>query len=227
MKINCIIIDDSPLAVDKLTNFVQASPDLHLWQSFTNAREALTFLRKQPVDLIFLDIQMEEMTGLDLLDQLTVKPHVVIVSAYGEYAVKGFDYAVTDYLLKPYSFSRFQQAIEKVAGEMEHRTPTDFLFIKTEYRMERIDFADILFIEGQGGYLRIVTSHSKIMTLQNFQTMESLLPADNFMRVHRSYIVALNKIDHIERNVIRIGKEHIPVGDSYREKLYRVLKIKD
>ncbi len=225
MKIKCIIIDDSPLAVDKLADFVQASPDLHLLQSFTNAREALAFLKSQPVDLIFLDIQMEEMTGLDLLDHLTVKPHVVIVSAYSEYAVKGFDYAVTDYLLKPYSFSRFRLAVEKVTSEMEYRTPANFMFVKTEYRMERVDFADILYIEGQGGYLRIVTSQSKIMTLQNFQTMESLLPADNFMRVHRSYIVALNKIEHIERNAIRIGKEHIPVGDSYREKLYRVLKI--
>ncbi len=227
MKINCSIIDDSPLAIDKLADFVQASPDLHLLQTFTNAPDALAFLRKQPVDLIFLDIQMEEMSGLEFLGHLAAKPHIVIVSAYSEYAVSGFDHAVTDYLLKPYSFSRFRQAVDKVISTMGHTTASGFMFVKTEYRMERVDFADILYIEGQGGYLRIVTTQTKIMTLQNFATMESLLPVDNFMRVHKSYIVALNKIEHIERNVIRIGREHIPVGESYRDKLYRTLKIKD
>jgi DNA-binding LytR/AlgR family response regulator len=227
MKINCIVIDDSLPAVEKLAGFIREMPGLQLLKSFNNGKEAIVFMKNAAIDLIFLDIQMEEMDGLELLEQLPFKPCVVIVSAYSEYAVKGYDYAVSDYLLKPYSFSRFKQAVEKVMDEIGSKPQKDFIFVKTEYRMERVDFADILYIEGQGGYLRIITTKSKIMTLQNFQTMESSLPLDNFMRVHKSYIVALNKIEQIERNRIRINKEQIPVGNSYREKLYHALKIKE
>lgn len=227
MKINCIVIDDSPLAVEKLEGFISEISDLQLLRSFNNGKEAIAFMKNAAIELIFLDIQMEEMNGLEILEQLPFKPSVVIASAYSEYAIKGFDYAVSDYLLKPYSFSRFKQAVEKVMNERGNKPQKDFIFIKTEYRMERVDFADILYIEGQGGYLRIITTKSKIMTLQNFHTMELLLPSDNFMRIHKSYIIALNKVEQIERNIIRIDKKQIPIGNTYREKLYHVLKIKE
>jgi len=158
---------------------------------------------------------------------LLYHPQIIIVSAYSQYAVDGFNYSVTDYLLKPYSFERFLKAIEKVQNDLGFKSQKDYMFVKTEYRMERINFSDILYIEGQGAYLRIITHKSKIMTLQNFRNMESLLPSDNFKRVHKSYLVALNKIDNIERNIIKIGEQRIPIGLSYREKLNKELRLND
>jgi DNA-binding LytR/AlgR family response regulator len=140
--------------------------------------------------------------------------------------VTGFDYSVTDYLLKPYSFERFLKAIDKVQTDQGVHPQKEYMFVKTEYRMERINFSDILYIEGQGAYLRIVTQKSRIMTLQSFQNMESVLPPDNFMRIHKSFIVAMNKIESIERNRIRIGDQHIPVGLSYRERFLKQLDVK-
>lgn len=224
MKINCIAVDDSLPAVEKLEGFIRQVPTLNLMKSFTNGIEAITFLGRHTVDLVFLDIQMEVLSGLQFIESLLNRPKIIIVSAYDKYAVKGFDYSVTDYLLKPYSFERFLKSVEKVQTELEIRQPRDYMFVKTEYRMERIDFSDILYIEGQGAYLKIFTIKSKIMTLQNFDNMEKLLPAGDFPRVHKSYIVNLRKIDSIERNRIRIGTEWIPVGPNYRERLNRILK---
>jgi DNA-binding LytR/AlgR family response regulator len=212
-------VDDNPLAVEKLEGFIRQMPLLNLHGSFSGGIEALAFLKSQPVDLVFLDIQMDQFTGLQFLESLQNRPKIIIVSAYGEYAVQGFEYAVSDYLLKPYSFERFLRAIDKVQHEFGNTSRKEYMFVKTEYRMERIDFADILYIEGQGAYLRIITAGVKIMTLMSFQAMEALLPPDRFMRVHKSYLVALDKIGSIERNIIRIGEERIPVGNSYREKL--------
>lgn len=225
MKINCIIIDDTPLAVEKLEGFIKQIPLLNLLQSFNGGIEAISFLKSNPVDLVFLDIQMEQFSGLQFIESLQNRPKIIIVSAYSQYAVNGFDYSVTDYLLKPYSFERFLRSIDKVQSDLEMNSPKDYIFVKTEYRMERINFSDILYIEGQGAYLRIVTLKSKIMTLINFQNMESLLPPDNFIRVHKSFIVAINKIENIERNIINIGKQHIPIGLSYREKFSKELRL--
>jgi two-component system, LytTR family, response regulator len=219
MTINCIVVDDNPLAVEKLEGFIRQMPLLNLLGSFSGGIEALTFLKSHSVDLVFLDIQMDQFTGLQFLGSLQNRPKIIIVSAYGEYAVQCFEYAVADYLLKPYSFERFLRAVDKVQHEPGNTSRKEYMFVKTEYRMERIDFSDILYIEGQGAYLRIITPGVKIMTLMSFQAMEALLPPDRFMRVHKSYLVALDKIESIERNIIRIGEERIPVGNSYREKL--------
>ena len=227
MPINCIIVDDTPLAVEKMEGFIGQLPVLNLLKSFNNGLEAIAFLHDNPVDLVFLDIQMEQFSGLQFLEALQNRPKIVIVSAYNQYAVKGFDYAVSDYLLKPYSFERFLKSVDKVQHELGFSVRKDYMFVKTEYRMERVDFTDILYIEGQGAYLRIYTPKAKIMTLSNFRNMESLLPADNFMRVHKSYIVALNKIESIERSIIKIGGQHIPVGQNYRDRLVRLLNIQE
>jgi len=221
--IRCIVIDDTPLAVEKLEAFIAQVPLLHHQQSFNNGIEAIVYMKTNPVDLVFLDIQMEQFTGLQFIEALQYRPKIVIVSAYSQYAVQGFNYNVTDYLLKPYSFERFLKAIDKVQAEMQLKTVKSYLFVKTEYRMERIDFSDILFVEGQGAYLRIVTRQAKIMTIQNFQNMEQMLPSDNFMRVHKSYIVAMDKIESIERNVIRIAGQRISIGKSYQNEFYRRL----
>jgi len=221
--IRCIVIDDTPLAVEKLETFIAQVPLLQLLQSFNNGIEAVMYMKTNPVDLVFLDIQMEQFTGLQFIEALHYRPKIVIVSAYNQYAVQGFDHNVTDYLLKPYSFERFLKAIDKVQAEMQLKTVKNYMFVKTEYRMERIDFSDILYIEGQGAYLRIVTLRAKIMTLQNFQNLEQILPSDNFVRVHKSYIVAINKIESVERNVILIAGQRIPVGKNYQNEFYRWL----
>lgn len=225
MKINCIVIDDTPLAVEKLEGFIKQIPHLNLLQSFNNGIEAISFIKTNPVDLVFLDIQMEQFTGLQFLESLQNPPNLIIVSAYSQYAVTGFDHAVTDYLLKPYSFERFLKAIDKVQLDTNVSNQNEYMFVKTEYRMERINFSDILYIEGMGAYLRIITPKSKVMTLQSFHNMESILPPDNFLRIHKSYIIALNKIESIERFRIKIGTEHIPVGLSFRERFMKKLNI--
>jgi two-component system, LytTR family, response regulator len=225
VSINCIVVDDTPLAVEKLEGFIKQVPHLNLLRSFYNGIEAISFMKTNPVDLVFLDIQMEQFSGLQFLDSIQNPPGIIIVSAYSQYAISGFDHAVTDYLLKPYSFERFLKAIDKVQAAREAELPKEYMFVKTEYRVERINFSDILYIEGKGAYLRIITPRTKIMTLQNFQQMENLLPANNFMRIHKSFIVALNKIESIERNRIRIGSELIPIGLSYRERFMNKLNI--
>lgn len=227
MSINCIVVDDTPLAVEKLEGFIRQVPHLNLLKSFNNGIEAISFIKTNPVDLVFLDIQMEQFSGLQFLDSLRSPPQIIIVSAYSQYAVSGFDHSVTDYLLKPYSFERFLKAIDKVKADLDFISQKEYIFVKTEYRMERVNFSDILYIEGKGAYLRIVTQKSKIMTLQSFQNMESLLPPDNFMRIHKSFIVALNKIESIERNRIKIGAELIPIGLSYREQFIKTINSTD
>jgi two-component system, LytTR family, response regulator len=226
MRINCIVVDDTPLAVEKLEGFINQTPQLNLLKSFNNGIEAISFMKDNSVDLVFLDIQMEQFSGLQFLESLQNLPKIIIVSAYSQYAVTGFDYSVTDYLLKPYSFERFLKALDKVQNDLEVKSQKEYFFVKTEYRMERINFSDILFIEGQGAYLKIVTLNAKIMTLQSFHNMENELPTDSFRRIHKSYIVALNKVDNIERNVVKIGDQRIPIGLSYREKFYQELRLK-
>ncbi len=225
MSINCIVVDDTPLAVEKLEGFIRQVPHLNLLKSFNSGIEAISFIKTNPVDLVFLDIQMEQFSGLQFLESLQNPPRIIIVSAYSQYAVSGFDHSVADYLLKPYSFERFLKALDKIQPDQGVQPQNEYMFVKTEYRMERINFSDILYIEGQGAYLRIVTQKSRIMTLQSFQNMECLLPSDNFLRVHKSFIVAMNKIESIERNRIRIGDQHIPVGLSYRERFMKKLNI--
>ena len=225
MRINCIIIDDTPLAVEILEGFVKQIPLLNLLESFNSGIEAISFMKINSVDLVFLDIQMEQFSGLQFLESLQNRPKIIIVSAYNQYAVDGFNYSVADYLLKPYSFERFLKAIDKVQNDLGIKMQKNYMFVKTEYRMERIDFSDILYIEGQGAYLRIVKQKEKIMSLMNFQNMEKLLPIDNFIRVHKSYIVAINKIENIERYIVKIGDQRIPVGASYRDKFNKELRL--
>ncbi len=221
--INCIIIEDTPLAVQKLEGFISRIPLLNLLQSFDNGLDALIFMQTHTVDLVFLDIQMEKLNGLQFLESIRSRPKIIIVSAYSQYAIHGFEHNVSDYLLKPYSFERFLKSIDKIQSELPVAQSKNYMFVKTEYRMERIDFQDILYIEGMGAYLRIVTCQTKIMTLQSFIQIEKQLPADQFHRVHKSYIVALDKIKSIERNVILIENERIPIGKSYVDEFYQFI----
>ena len=224
--IDCIIIDDTPLAVEKLEKFIAQVPFLHVSETFNNAMEAIVFIRTHPVDLIFLDIQMEEFTGLQFLEALHTRPQIIIVSAYGEYAVQGFEHDVSDYLLKPYSFERFLKAVDKVRTilQTEEKPARNYAFLKTEYRMVRVNFDDILYIESVGAYLHVITRANKIMTLLTFKQMGTLLPPDNFVRTHKSYIVALDKIENIERDMLKIADKRIPLSKSYRKDFYLKLQ---
>lgn len=222
MIINCIIIEDEPLALERAREFVQKISFLKLLQTFDNGLDAISFLKREPVDLIFLDIQMDEFSGIHLLESLSQRPAVIIISAFNEYAVKGFEFNVTDYLLKPYTFERFMQAAIKVYDHIKSSKKDfrGFIFIKTEYRLEKVFLENILFIEGMRDYRQIHTSEKKIMTLETFKELESKLPSNQFVRVHKSYLVSLNKIESIERDRIKIQKELIPISETYRENFY-------
>jgi two-component system LytT family response regulator len=228
MTINCIIVEDEPLALKRTKEYVKKISYLNLLQSFDNGFEAIGFLKNQHVDLIFLDIKMDELTGIQLLESLERKPFVVVTTAYSEYALKGYELNVLDYLLKPFSIERFIQAVEKVFDRLD-KTPNDnrdFFFIKTEYRIEKIFFQDILFIEGMRDYRCIQTNSKKILTLQTFTELVQELPKSKFCRVHKSYIVTLNKIDLIERNRIKIKDKFIPISETYREIFYARIGFK-
>jgi two-component system, LytTR family, response regulator len=232
MQINCIAIDDEPLAISKLKGFIGRIPELKLLEAFDNALEAMVWMKTNQTDLIFLDIQMEQLTGIQFLEATRTNSRIIVTSAYDRYAIKGFDLNVTDYILKPYSFERFVSAVNKVMEQLSGgltnkglpETHDDFIFVKTEYRLERIDLDQILYVEGMKDYLRIICIDKKIMTLQSFSKLEESLPAKKFCRVHKSYIVAIDKIKSIERNVIVIADRRIPVSNTYRDSFFSRIK---
>jgi two-component system, LytTR family, response regulator len=232
MTISCIIIEDEPLAAEKLEGFVKRSPYLELKDSFRSSLQGLKYIKENPVDLIFLDIQMDEMTGIELLESLSKKPLVILTTAYQEYALQGYELRVSDYLMKPFDFTRFLKSIDKVYEEFTLRTQTNddhnnSIFVKTEYRIEKVPIDTILYIEGMSDYLRIhATDGKQIMCLQKFASFEAVLPEKNFIRVHKSYLVAIDKINSIERSIIRLGEVRIPIGKTYQDMFFTLLSKK-
>jgi len=227
MKINCIVIEDEPLALKKIKEYIEQVDYLNFLQGFNDAVEALGYLKGNPVDLIFLDIRMKKLSGIQFLESLQKKPKVIITSAYDEYALKGYELDVADYLLKPFSFERFLMSVDKLYNQLngiKNILTNDYIFVKTEYRIEKVSLKDILYIQGMKDYLKIHTIDKKIMTLQTFKNLMEVLPTIDFQRIHNSYVVAISKIDNIERNRIRIGKDLIPISDSYKENFYKILK---
>lgn len=239
MKINCIAVDDEPLALDIISAYCEKVPFINLMKTFDNAIDLPEFLRTCPVDLIFLDIQMEGLTGIQFLRTLKEKPYIVLTTAYDNYAIQGFELDVADYLLKPISFERFFQGVNKVYERMlkdkgeansgaaqtlhqEESEPACF-FVKTETRMEKVDASDILYVEGMSDYWRIVTTKKRIMTLMNAKGLEDMLREPRFCRVHKSYFVAINKIEFIERKRIKIGNERIPVSETYQKHFFEII----
>ena len=227
MKINCIVIEDEPLALKKIVNFIHSVEYLHLLKAFDNALDAISFLKTQTINLIFLDIRMKKLSGIQFMEALQIKPKIIITSAYREYALKGFELEISDYLLKPFTFERFLKATEKVFHEIYDQNEAEkntFFFLKTENRIEKIEFDSILYIKGMRDYLQIVTDEKKRMTLQSFKNILSVLPENQFVRVHNSYIVSISKISSIEKNRIKIGNQLIPISDSYKESFYELLR---
>jgi two-component system, LytTR family, response regulator len=232
MQINCIAIDDEPLALSKLEAFIARVPGLNLLRTFDNAVEAISWLNENRIDMVFLDIQMEQLTGIQFLEATGLSCPIIITSAYDQYAIKGFELNVTDYLLKPFSFQRFLMAVnkvmerisQKVEARKEEEENNRYIFVKTEYRLEKVDTEDIAYIEGMKDYLRIVCSNKKIMTLQSFARLEESLPSKKFCRIHKSFIIALDKIESIERGVVLIAGQRIPVSNTYKDNFYARIK---
>lgn len=235
-KIKCLAIDDEPLALKQLVAYVQKLPYLEMVGQCSSAFEAFELLEHQHVDLMFVDINMPDLNGLEFVKSLTQKPLLIFTTAYSEYALEGFKVDALDYLLKPFSFTEFSKAAGKAHAQfelMQHsgdsseklESNDEFLFIKSEYKLLRVNFNDIRFIEGMKEYVRIhITGQKPIMTLLSMKSLEAKLPQDKFMRVHRSYIVNLSKITTIERFTIVFEDKHrIPVSDNYKEKFQSFL----
>lgn len=230
--ITCITIDDEPLALRQLTSYIEKVPFLHLLRECSSPFEAMTVLAEQPVDLIFADINMPDLNGMDFIKSLTKRPMVIFTTAYSEYAIEGFRVDAVDYLLKPFGFNDFLKAANKAHKQMTllspqtaAATPTSpasndkYIFVKSDYQMVRLDISNIKYIESQSEYVRIFMEEGKnIMTLLNMKSLEERLPADSFMRVHRSYIVNLKRIKAVAHNRIIYDKDtYIPVGNQYKE----------
>jgi DNA-binding LytR/AlgR family response regulator len=239
MSIRCLIIDDKPLAIDILADYTRKVPFLELIATTTNPIEGLSIVREQQINLVFLDIQMPELTGLQFMKIAGKQCKVILTTAYSEYALEGFEHDVIDYLLKPIAFDRFYRAAEKALQVLgndgknrsaeKNRTITDdykqaeYLFIKTEHRIQKVNLRDILFIEGLQNYITLYTTEGRILSLQTLKKIEEQLPPKEFVRVHKSYIVSLRHITSIERSRISIGEQVIPVGDSYRDAFYKLV----
>ncbi|PSL47923.1 LytTR family two component transcriptional regulator [Chitinophaga niastensis] len=234
--LKCMIVDDEPLPLELLTDYIKKTPFLELVATHKNPLEALNTVQQQNIDLVFLDIQMPELSGIQFIQLAGEQCKVIFTTAYRDFALDGYDLNVVDYLLKPISFERFLKAATKalhtiypvaVAAPEQQPVPAaaaaQVLFVKSDYKLVKISIPDILYIEGRKEYIAIHTTTGKIITLQNVKKMEEVLPAADFARVHRSFIVAINRIEAIERNTIRIKNEMIPIGEMYKEAFLKLI----
>jgi two-component system, LytTR family, response regulator LytT len=226
--IRCIAIDDEPLALQQIAGYIKQTPFLVLAGLCESASEAITTLEKAPADLLFVDINMPDLSGIEFVKTLVNPPMIVFVTAYSEYALEGFRVDAVDYLLKPISYTDFLKSANKVKALFEIKQSKsgeitrdkNFLFVKADYKIRRINFDDIKYIEGMSEYIKIHVVNSKpVMTLISMKSIEDQLPSDRFMRVHRSYIVSLSKISVVERSrIVFDEKIYIPVSEQYKEK---------
>ncbi len=238
MKIRCAIVDDEPLALDVLENYIQKIDKLELVARVDNAVEAFNLLNKTQVDLLFLDIQMPRLTGLELLKNIFRPPKVIFTTAYREYALEGYELDVIDYLLKPISFERFLKAINKVymlngqmnpnlsmqGSKLMEESYTDaFIYLKADKKMVKVLLKDILYIESLKDYIRVKTSTKSVTAYQRISYMEEKLPEDRFMRIHRSYIVSKQKVEAYSTTHIELANKEVPIGRNYRSAVLKAL----
>lgn len=244
MILKCIAVDDEPLALDIIEDYVSKVPFLELVKRTENAIEALQMVQAGGIDLVFLDIQMPDLTGIQFLKIASGKASYILTTAYSQYALESYDLNVSDYLLKPIAFDRFYKAVEKVLHQLQKAEPVvptpvpepivaatphaqDFIFVKTEHKIQKVELDDILYIEGLKDYISIYTKSERIITLQNMKKMEETLPKGEFIRVHKSYIIAIDKIESIERSRISIASKIIPIGDTYRDEFFKLIDGKN
>jgi len=231
--VRTIVIDDEPLALQLVEGYVEKTPGLELAGKFDNPLDAMDFLSSQKIDLIFLDIQMPDLNGIEFARTLEKGRKIIFTTAYANYAVEGFRLDAVDYLLKPFSYEEFLKAVNKAkklinledAALSNIESNNEFLFLKSEYKIKRINFNDILYIEGLKDYIKVFIQNDPkpVLSLTSLKLLESKLPETRFMRVHRSFIVNLQKINTIERSRIIFGKAYIPVSDQYKDKFQEYL----
>lgn len=235
----CVIIDDEPLAVDLLVEFVRRVDSLELVTTFTNAIDAISIINQSEIDLIFLDIEMPHFSGIDFINAIEKKPLIIFTTAYSNYAVEGFNLGAVDYLVKPIPFNRFLKAVLRAqqnfapknlpapnqitsAPEIEH----DFMFVRAEYENVKINFSDILFIEGLKDYVKIYTTDNKYtLTLISLIKLENLLSSKGFARIHRSYIINIKHVKSIQKNKVLIAEKRIPISESYKASFFEKINI--
>ncbi len=236
-KIICLAVDDEPLALSVLEKYIAEIDCLEMAGTCANAVQALQMLQQFSVDLLFIDIQMPQIMGTDFIRTLKKSPKVIFTTAYRKYAVEGFELDAVDYLLKPISFERFLKAVNKVlqteinapdsafpAKDTIAEIPNQSLYVRAERKMIKVLLDDILYIEGMGDYIKIITGKKTIITKRPLSTLEETLPKDSFLRIHRSFIVALNKIDSYNKETIEIGKNELPIGKLFRHEVINILE---
>lgn len=236
MNIRCLIIDDEPLAQRVIERYAENLSYLHIVKKCNSAIEAIEVLHHEGVDLIFLDINMPKLTGIDFLRTLKNPPLVIITTAYAEYAIQGYELDVVDYLMKPFAFERFYKAVQKAeeilkARDIQHfenreveKTDEDFIFVKSSKKTFKINLSDILYIEALGDYVKIHTTDKMIVSYQSLKNIETLLPPKQFPRIHKSFIIALSRIDLIEGNQVKIRDRMLPVGTNFKNEFERLIR---
>lgn len=227
-KISCLIVDDEPLAIEILEEYIKKVPWLVLEGVMDSGLQVIDYLNDKSVDLIFLDIQMPDLSGIQVAELTKDKCDIIFTTAYHEYAVEGFELAAKDYLLKPISFERFLKAVQRLKTSTDEKpsVSADYIFVKVEYTIKKIRLDEILYIEGMKDYLRIVMANEKVMTLQSFSKLMPVLPSDKFVRVHKSYVISLDAVDSIEKSKIKIGDQRIPISETYKEAFSQIIKNK-
>ena len=230
-KIKCIIVDDEPVARKVIREFIEQLSYLELCGEFENALKAESFLRTEKADLLFLDIEMPKISGLDWLKKTSVNPMVILTTAYPEYALEGYELDIIDYLLKPISQERFLKAAQKAKEIFELRqgnspVSSSWIFVRAEKRIEKVEFDEILYIEGSGNYVTIHGINKKLLAHLTLKSIETQLPANLFLKVHQSYIVNISKIESIEGNQVKAGKQWLPIGRNYKDVLMKLVDEK-
>lgn len=233
MVLKCIAIDDEPLALRLISEYVSRFPSLQLIKTFDDAISGAEFLKSKPVDLLFIDINMPDITGIDLVRSLEVKPIVIFTTAYKNFAYEGFELEALDYILKPTDFKRFEKAVEKAVDYYQYKnktnteTPEESLYVYSEYRMVKIDLNTIEYIESMEDYIKIhITNEKTVLTLMPLKKVLEKLPADKFQRIHRSYIVPVNKIRSIQNRKVKLTDVELPVSDTYQDVIRNWMKFR-
>ena len=230
-NINCLIIDQDPAALEILENYVSRIRFLHLVKKCDSTTEAMEIIADEKIDLLFLEINMPEVNGFQFLNIIKSSPFVIITTSIRDYALDGYEFDIVDFLLKPFEFERFLKAVNKVNSiylknakqNQFHSLQLRYIFVKSDYKLVKINVDDILFVEGLKDYIKIFTRTKLILTLMSMTSIESRLPSDEFIRIHRSYIISLSKIDFISRHRVIIGEKFIPISLPYREKFYTLI----
>ena len=237
MILNCVVTDDEPVARDILEEYISMLPELELVAKCSNAVETFSVLNNNEIDVLFIDIKMPEINGIDFIKSLKTTPYVIFTTAYSSYAIEGFEVDAVDYLMKPISYERFLKSVEKVYSRYKNENPNhnlinkndtnpSFFFIKSDAGLARIDYDKIQYIEGMENYIKIVCDNKTIVSLTTMKSIESLLPNANFLRIHRSFIVNMNVVDRVWDFNFYINNKAIQVGKSYKKSIQEILKNK-